>query len=66
MLYICYTIRFMTVKDIPALIAFRPTHEDKQRIVRLARKYRAAKKKQPKMSILLRRGLETLEESGEL
>lgn len=56
----------MTVKDIPALIAFRPTHEDKQRIVRLARKYRAAKKKQPKMSILLRRGLETLEESGEL
>jgi hypothetical protein len=53
----------MTVKDIPMLIAFRPNDEDKQRIVRLARQYRAAKKKLPKMSVLLRRGLEKLEES---
>jgi hypothetical protein len=54
----------MTVRDVPVLIAFRPNDEDKQRIVRLARKYRAVKKKQPKMSVLLRRGLEKLEESG--
>jgi hypothetical protein len=54
----------MTVKDIPALIAFRPNDEDKQRIVRLSKKYRAVKKKEPKMSVLLRRGLEKLEESG--
>lgn len=64
MLYICYTIGRMTVKDIPELIAFRPNDEDKERIVRLAKKYRALKKKLPKMSVLLRRGLEKLEESG--
>ena len=55
----------MTVKDVPELIAFRPNDEDKERIVRLAKKYRALKKKEPKMSVLLRRGLEKLEESGE-
>lgn len=64
MLYICYTIGHMTTKDIPELIAFRPNDEDKERIMRLAKKYRALKKKQPKMSILIRRGLEKLEESG--
>ena len=54
----------MTIKDIPALIAFRPNDEDKERIVRLAKKYRTLKKRPPKMSVLLRRGLEKLEESG--
>ena len=65
MLYICYTIVRMTAKDVPELIAFRPNDEDKERIVRLAKKYRALKKKQPKMSVLIRRGLEKLEESEE-
>lgn len=55
----------MTIKDVPELIAFRPNDEDKDRIVRLAKKYRALKKKDPKMSVLIRRGLEKLEESGE-
>lgn len=55
----------MRVKDIPDLIAFRPNDEDKERIMRLAKKYRALKKKEPKMSFLIRRGLEKLEESGE-
>ena len=64
LLYICYTIGQMTIKDIPALIAFRPNDEDKERIVRLAKKYRTLKKRPPKMSVLLRRGLEKLEESG--
>ncbi|HEX3103614.1 MAG TPA: hypothetical protein VHQ22_04155 [Terriglobales bacterium] len=54
----------MKKKDVPELIAFRPNDEDKERIVRLAKQYRALKKKQPKMSVLLRRGLEKLEESG--
>lgn len=65
MLYNCYTIARMIIKDIPELIAFRPNDEDKERIVRLAKKYRALKKKDPKMSVLIRRGLEKLEESGE-
>ncbi len=56
----------MTIKDVPELIAFRPNDDDKERIVRLAKRYRAAKKKRPKMSVLLRRGLEKLEESGDL
>jgi hypothetical protein len=55
----------MTTKDIAELIAFRPNDDDKERIVRLAKRYRALKKKQPKMSILIRRGLEKLEEIGE-
>jgi hypothetical protein len=55
----------MTIKDIPELIAFRPNDEDKERIVRLAKKYRTLKKKEPKMSVLIRKGLEKLEESRE-
>jgi hypothetical protein len=55
----------MTVKDIPELIAFRPNDEDKERIVSLIKRYRTRKKRQPKMSLLIRRGLEKLEESGE-
>jgi hypothetical protein len=54
----------MTTKDIPELIAFRPNDEDKERIVRLAKRYRVLKRKLPKMSVLIRRGLEKLEESG--
>jgi hypothetical protein len=52
----------MTIKDVPDLIAFRPNIDDKERIVRLAKK--TPKNRKLNMSALIRRGLELIEREG--
>ena len=54
----------MTTQKVPTLIAFRPNEDDKELIVKLMKQYRAKKKRDPKMSFLIRRGLELLEKEG--
>jgi hypothetical protein len=53
----------MTIKEVPELIAFRPNIDDKERIVRLAKK--TPKNRKLNMSALIRRGLELVEKESQ-
>jgi hypothetical protein len=54
-----YNTSGMKISDVPTLVAMRLNDDDRERIVRLAKKQK--RKKRLNISALLRRGLESLE-----
>lgn len=58
-----YNMLGMTIKEVPELIAFRTNIDDKERIVRLAKK--TPKNRKLNMSALIRRGLELVEKESQ-